>query len=214
MKFDQSHFCTGKSSPYIGSKIPKMLALICFQNKESLPPTTFLFHFPFFLGKTTQLDVTTKFNGFQLATQRHFFPPHPPLLFLTPPRLPRGRFTWDKTKRSLDFLHSKGEGNILRKHIPAINISKWIKGMKKGKGHPDGCCHVCCFQYFNDFHLSRLPSKATFSEINPNVAATPSPTMSPTMVQATVIDPQVVGIKPRARIVDFQWFFKPKKFIH
>ena len=50
MKFDQSHFYTGKSSPYIGSKIPKMLALICFQNKESLPPQPFFFTSPFFWG--------------------------------------------------------------------------------------------------------------------------------------------------------------------
>ena len=50
-EFDHSHFYTGKSSPYIGSKIPKMLPLIGFQNKESLPPTTVLFHFPFFWGK-------------------------------------------------------------------------------------------------------------------------------------------------------------------
>lgn len=67
-EFDHSHFYTGKSSPYIGSKIPKCCYLLSVaKTRNPYPPQPFFFTSPFFWEKT-QLDVTTTFNGFQLAT--------------------------------------------------------------------------------------------------------------------------------------------------
>lgn len=118
MKFDHSHFYTGKSSPYIGSKIPKCCYLLSvFKTRNLYPPETFLFHFPFFLGgKTTQLDVTTKFNGcnkqrngivFQLILRSCFWHLHVCHEVVSP---------GIKRQRSrLDFLHSKGEGKTIKK---------------------------------------------------------------------------------------------------
>lgn len=156
-EFDHSHFYTGKSSPYIGSKIPKCCYLLSVaKTRNPYPPQPFFFTSPFFWEKNPvgchhhvqRLSIS---NGifFHLILRSCFWHLHVCHEVVSP---------GIKRQRSrLDFLHSKGEGNILRKHIPVINISKWIK---KGKGHPHSLLSCVLFSIFQWFPFKQASIKS------------------------------------------------------